>query len=124
MQRVDRFRRITQVFLQKNIFQQLQQKQPVIFPTAATFRKLASNERLFSSSSQVKMSYGIVERGCPNSLEYRVFFSEFEIISLIYFVIAELSTALMIYVTLLKYFIFCINDNFGGILGWGGGGVM
>nr|XP_034314805.1 inorganic pyrophosphatase [Crassostrea gigas] len=75
MQRVDRFRRITQVFLQKNIFQQLQQKQPVIFPTAATFRKLASNERLFSSSSQVKMSYGIVERGCPNSLEYRVFFS-------------------------------------------------
>lgn len=53
----------------------MQQKQPVIFPTAATFRKLASNERLFSSSSQVKMSYGIVERGCPNSLEYRVFFS-------------------------------------------------
>lgn len=35
--------------------------------------------------------------------------------------LAELSTALMIYVTLLKYFIFCINDNLGGILGWGGG---
>lgn len=91
MQRVDRFRRITQVFLQKNIFQQLQQKQPVIFPTAATFRKLASNERQFSSSSQVKMSYGIVERGCPNSLEYRVFFSEFEIISLVYSVILGLN---------------------------------
>lgn len=36
----------------------------------------------------------------------------------------ELLIVFVIYVIFLKYFIFCINDNFGGILGWGGGGVM
>lgn len=37
------------------------------------------------------MLYGIVERGCLNFLEYRVFFSEFEIIFLVYFVILGLN---------------------------------
>ena len=79
MQRVDRFRGITRLFLQVNRYQQLGPKQSVTFATSATLIKQACSARLYSCSSllQGKMSYGTVERGCPNSLEYRVFFSKF-----------------------------------------------
>ena len=79
MQRVDRFRGITRLCSQVNRYQQLRPKQPLTFATSAPLIKQACSARLFSCSSllQVKMSYGTVERGCPNSLEYRVFFSKF-----------------------------------------------
>jgi hypothetical protein len=76
MQRVDRFRGIARLLVQ---FSE-RKFQPASFTKTATFCGKTSSARHFSSSPQVKMSYGVVERGCPNSLEYRMFFSKYKLL--------------------------------------------
>uniref|UniRef100_A0A2C9JG12 Inorganic pyrophosphatase n=1 Tax=Biomphalaria glabrata TaxID=6526 RepID=A0A2C9JG12_BIOGL len=50
----------------------------LLFPCARTcfisFRRLSATARLFSARKKLKMSYVAVERGSPNTKNYRVFF--------------------------------------------------
>lgn len=60
-----------------------------VFQRPCTFarqqiHKLPYCSKFIPKSTYATMSYGTTERGCPNSLEYRMFISKFRLYTLIY----------------------------------------